>query len=159
MSTGPGARAAIRSAASGAVTSIPVARETATTRAPSCSSSAAVAAPMPRLAPVTTATRPAIPRSMAAMLRVAPRGPLRRRAVRATEQHGVDEQRQELPQLDALLVPGRERADLLVGGEEGRTGRAEQAQHREVDLAVAAVGRGVDQPWLPGGVPQLVAAP
>ena len=64
MSTGAPASSAIRSAASGAVTSMPVARETGTTLAPSASSSATVAAPIPRLAPVTTAVRPSIFRSM-----------------------------------------------------------------------------------------------
>ena len=52
--------------ASGAVTSIPSPRETPITRAPSASSSFTVAAPMPRLAPVTTAVRPEMPRSMRA---------------------------------------------------------------------------------------------
>ena len=64
MSTGPGARSAIRSAASGAVTSIPSPRDTLSTFAPSASSRSAVLAPMPLVAPVTTATRPAIPRSI-----------------------------------------------------------------------------------------------
>src|SRR5215217_4259931 len=68
MSTGPPARSAIRSAASAAVTSIPSERATETTRAPSSSSSAATAAPIPRVAPVTTAVRPSIPRSMAAIM-------------------------------------------------------------------------------------------
>jgi hypothetical protein len=64
MSTGPGARSAIRSAASGSVTSIPSPRETRSTFAPSASSMSAVAAPIPLVAPVTTATRPEIPRSI-----------------------------------------------------------------------------------------------
>ena len=64
MSTGPGARSAIRSAASGAVTSIPSPRDTRSTFAPSASSAVGRRAPMPRVAPVTTATRPEIPRSI-----------------------------------------------------------------------------------------------
>jgi hypothetical protein len=64
MSTGPPASSAMRSAASGAVTSTPEERETPVTRAPSASSSATVASPIPRLAPVTTAVRPSMPRSM-----------------------------------------------------------------------------------------------
>ena len=64
MSTGPGARSAIRSAASGAVTSIPSPRDTRSTCAPSSSSRSAVRSPMPRVAPVTTATRPEMPRSI-----------------------------------------------------------------------------------------------
>ncbi len=39
-------------------------RELIATRAPSATSSAAIARPMPFDAPVTSATRPAIPRSM-----------------------------------------------------------------------------------------------
>src|SRR3954451_20492431 len=102
MSTGAPASAAIRSAASGAVTSMPGARETATTRAPSASSSVVVAAPMPRLAPVTTAVRPLIPRSMPGVLPdEAPGGALGLAAVAAAEQHGVDHQREQLPQRDA----------------------------------------------------------
>ena len=65
-------------------------------------------------------------------------------AVAPAEEHGVDQQREELEERDARLVPGRERVRLRVGGEEPRVGRAEEAQHREVDLAVAAVGGGVD---------------
>ena len=50
------------------------------------------------------------------------RAPLGRRPVGAAEEHRVDEQREQLPERDAFLVTGRERCDLLVGGE--RTPRA-----------------------------------
>ena len=82
-----------------------------------------------------------------------------RRRVAAAEQRRVHEQREQLVELDALLVAGREREALLVGGEEVPAGRAEQPQHRQVDLAVPAVGRRVDQPRAAVASPQHVAAP
>ena len=47
---------------------------------------------------------------------VAAGGGLGRGAVAAAEQHGVDEQREQLVELDAVLVAVGERGDLLVGG-------------------------------------------
>jgi fructosamine-3-kinase len=67
------------------------------------------------------------------------------RAVAAAEQHGVDQQRRELVQRDALLVAGREWVGLGVGVKAARRRAAEQAQHRQVDLARAAVCSRVDQ--------------
>src|SRR5919199_6713924 len=77
---------------------------------------------------------------------VAPRRALDPRAVATAEQHGVHEQREELPEAEPVAVAGCERARLLVGGEDALAGTAEQAEHRQVDLAVTAIGRRVDQP-------------
>ena len=65
---------------------------------------ARVAAPMPLVAPVTTATRPAIPRSMrdSSAYRRAARSA--ERPVAAAEQDRVDEQREQLVERDAVLV-------------------------------------------------------
>ena len=65
MSTGAPASSATRSGASGCVTSIPELRDASATIAPSASRRATTAAPMPLPPPVTTATRPEIPRSIA----------------------------------------------------------------------------------------------
>src|SRR5918993_291646 len=64
---------------------------------------------------------------------------LRRGAVAPAEEDGVDEEREDLEERHARLVPVGEREHLLVNGEEPRVGRAEEAQHREVQLAMAAV--------------------
>src|SRR3954467_4015522 len=64
MSTVP-ASSSTRAGASGAVMSTPVDREASTTVAPSARRRSATAAPMPLPPPVTTAVRPAIPRSIA----------------------------------------------------------------------------------------------
>jgi hypothetical protein len=71
----------------------------------------------------------------------------------------VDEQRLDLPERDPLLVAHRERQHLLVGGEGPGGDRAEQPQHREVDLTVGPVGGGIDQPRPPVGGGEDVAAP
>ena len=57
------------------------------------------------------------------------------------------------------LVAVGERRRLGVGVEDARIGGAEQAQHREVDLAVAAVRRRVDEPCTAVRAGQHVAAP
>ena len=146
MSTTPPARSAMRSAASGAVTSMPSERATETTCAPSSRSSRATAAPIPRVAPVTTAVRPLMPRSMAGHHAAARRAAsVTALAVAAAEQGRVDEEGEQLPQHHALLVAVGERVRLRVGGERARRRAAEEAQHREVDLPVAAVGGRIDQ--------------
>ena len=65
--------------------------------------------------------------------------------VAAAEQVDVHEQRIELVERDAFVVPGRERVRLLVGGEHPRAEAAEQPHHRQIDLAVAAVDGRIDQ--------------
>jgi len=56
-------------------------------------------------------------------------------------------------------LPGRQQRDLLVRGKDAERRRPEQAQHREIDLAMAAVRRRVDEPGLPVLVRQDIAAP
>ena len=55
--------------------------------------------------------------------------------------------------------PARERVRLLVGGEAVGTEAAEQPHHRQVELAVPAVGGRVDQPAAPVDVDDPVAGP
>src|SRR4051794_30453172 len=136
-------------------------RDTMSTLAPSAASMRAVASPMPLLAPVTTALRPLISRSMREMIsaHVAAGGRLGGGAVAPAEQDGVHEQREQLPQADAVLVAVCERCDLLVRGEHALARGAEQPQHGEVDLAVTAVRSRVDQPRAAVRTGQHVAAP
>src|SRR4029079_6910042 len=79
--------------------------------------------------------------------------------VAAAEQDRVDEQRLDLPERHPLLVSGRERPDLLVGGDRPGRDRAEQPHHREVDLAVGAMRGWLDQPRPSVGGGEDVAAP
>ena len=59
----------------------------------------------------------------------------------------------------ALLPAGGERVHLLVGGEAVGAEAAEEPHHRQVELAVAAVGGGVDQPAAAVDVDEPVAGP
>ena len=75
------------------------------------------------------------------------------------EESCVEQQWGELPERDALCCPGCERGPLLIGGEAALGRTAEQAQHREIELAVTAVGGGIDQPGLLIAVGEDVAGP
>jgi MFS family permease len=81
-------------------------------------------------------------------------------AVAATEQAGVHEQREQLVNAGAVLPAVGERCRLGVRVEDARQVRQpEQREHRQVGLAVAAVGGGVDDPDALLGAPQDVAVP
>jgi hypothetical protein len=79
--------------------------------------------------------------------------------VPAAEQHRVHEQREQLPEAHPLAPPVGERGRLVVRRQRAGRHPAEQRQHREVDLAVPAVRRGVDEPRPPGAVGEHVAGP
>src|SRR5438034_10662326 len=105
-----------------AMESVRSSRATNSTCAPSSQRRRAVASPMPLLAPVTTQTLSRRRRSISAAhgtggagsAHAAQRRTLGGGAVGAAEQRGVDEQREELPQRDPLLVAVGERRDLFV---------------------------------------------
>ena len=78
-------------------------------------------------------------------LQVPARGTHGRVAVAAAEQRGVHQQREQLPEGHPVGVAVGQRVRLLVGGQEALARRAEQRQHRQVHLAVAAVGGRIDQ--------------
>src|SRR5262249_33673554 len=97
-------------------------------------------------------TVPTVPKGPEPRLRTGPlsgeaaRDLGRARAVPTPEDAGVDEQREELVHADAFLPALGERRDLLVGRQHPRqVGQAEEREHREVRLAVAAVRGGVDR--------------
>ena len=60
---------------------------------------------------------------------------------------------------DAVLPAVGERVDLGVGGEAGVSEATEQAHHREVELAMATVGGGIDEPAVAALVDEPVARP
>ena len=67
-----------------------------------------------------------------------------RQIARAEDAH-VHQQRVELIERDAAFVLGRERMRLLVGVEDARGEAAEEAHHRQIDLSVTAINRGIDE--------------
>jgi hypothetical protein len=71
----------------------------------------------------------------------------------------VEQERSELPERRALVGAGCERCLLFIGGEAALGRTVEQAQHREVELAVAAVRGGIDQPGPLVAVSEDVAGP
>src|SRR5579875_616560 len=79
--------------------------------------------------------------------------------VGAAEEDRVNEQRRELIEGDPLPPSLGKRVALLVGGDQPPRQAAEKLQHRQVDLPVAAVGGGIDQPGVSGPVPEDVAPP
>ena len=86
--------------------------------------------------------------------------PGRAGAVAAAEHGGMDEQREQLVETLAVLPALGEGRRVLVGGIIALQMRqAEQREHREVELAVPAVRRGVDQPDLALLAPEHVAVP
>ena len=85
--------------------------------------------------------------------------PGRRGDVAAAELHGVDDQRGDLVQGNPVAPSAGERMDLVVGGEALVAEAAEQPHHRQVELTVAAVGGGIDQPALSRRVDEAIAGP
>src|SRR5690349_1389149 len=79
--------------------------------------------------------------------------------IATAEQHGMDEQRKELPQRDSLAPSVGQRADLVVRRRRARGNAPEQFEHGEVHLAMPAVSRRIDQPRASGAVGKDVAAP
>src|SRR5438105_4068514 len=65
-------------------------------------------------------------------------------SVVATEQTRVCSERIELVEIDAVLPAVGEWIDLVVRGDQRFRNAAEQREHREIDLAMAAVDRGVE---------------
>src|SRR4029079_17444808 len=65
----------------------------------------------------------------------------------------------DLVERHALLPSGRAWRHLLVGVEAAGPEAAEDAQHREIDLAVPAVGRRIDQPVPTVAAHEAVAGP
>ena len=80
-------------------------------------------------------------------------------SVGRAEQAGVHEQRVQLVQRDPGPPAGGQRPGVLIADQDAvQVGRAEQGQHGQVRLAVAAVCRRVDEP-APAGGPQHVSCP
>src|SRR3954454_2198382 len=70
-------------------------------------------------------------------------------AVAAAEQSSVYQQRMQLVQPAAIPPAVGKRERLLVGADDGlELCQPEQVEHREIRLAVAAMGSRVDQPRL-----------
>ena len=79
--------------------------------------------------------------------------------VGAAEQVDVHHEEVELVERHPRLAAGRQRKRLLVGGEDPAAEAAEETHHRQIDLAMAAVHRRVDQARLTLLVGHGVAAP
>ena len=85
--------------------------------------------------------------------------PLAALDVAAAELDRVHRERRDLVQRDALLPPVGEGIRVGIRGEARVAEPAEEAHHREVELAVATVRGGIDQPVATVGVDQPVAGP
>src|SRR6187401_2967626 len=75
----------------------------------------------------------------------AAKGGVDRADVAAAEQVDVGQEGVELIERHAVGVAGGAGVRLVVGGEAARAGAAEEREHGEVDLAVAAVDGRVDE--------------
>jgi hypothetical protein len=71
----------------------------------------------------------------------------------------MDGERCEMVQGDAALPPAGERSHLGVRVERVRSESAEEAHHRQVELAVTAEARRVDQPGRSVDIDKPVARP
>ena len=71
----------------------------------------------------------------------------------------MHDERCDLVQRHSILPTGLQRERLGVRGEANAREAAEEPHHREVELAMAAVGRGVDQPAAAAEIYQPVAGP
>ena len=79
--------------------------------------------------------------------------------VAASELDCVDDEGSDLVESDSLVPTGGEREHFVVRGETVVAESAEQIHHRQIELAMSAVGRGIDQPAPPAESDQPVAAP
>src|SRR3954466_13098561 len=79
--------------------------------------------------------------------------------VATAELDRVNDQWRDLVQRDALFPTRFERKRLRVRGETFGTEPTEEPHHREVELTVASVRGGIDQPAATVGVDQTVARP